>query len=59
MKTFIIGMLFGASVLTISLVFTPSVCKLGHDALEECQKDLPRNQTCEIYAKPMVKIDEK
>jgi len=52
MKIFLMGMLFGAIVLSISLILTPSVCKLGHDALEECQKDLPRNQTCEIYAKP-------
>jgi len=49
---------FSAGVLTslIILVFVvslpSSLVSKYHDVINACEYELPRNQTCEIYAKP-------
>lgn len=52
MNEFFTGFVVGLVVLATVLGLAPTTCSLGRNALAECEKSIPRNQTCEITAKP-------
>jgi hypothetical protein len=52
-KIFLIGVLVGVMVFAAAIIAIPgSAIREYHTAIDSCQEDLPRNQTCEIFAKP-------
>jgi len=47
---FSFGMFVGAGIVAILLTFTPNIFSAGKEALQECEKEIPRNQYCKIVA---------
>lgn len=56
---FFVGWFLGAvvSMLCVTAIFGPKLTYYyeHQQLLQECEKDLPINQTCRLYAKPKVK----
>jgi len=48
--SFCAGLLVGAAAIVIISIIPGSVNEMYHSAIELCEKDLPRNQQCEITA---------
>jgi hypothetical protein len=54
---FVFGGIFGMLAATVLLVTCDgSSAKIAHDALEQCEATLPRNQYCEITAVPKSEV---
>lgn len=53
MTQFAAGALIGGIVMAIALTVAPnSLVNRAHDALHECERNLPRSQQCHLVAVP-------
>jgi len=50
----VLDFLLGVSVGLILSFSVPSYHDAARDAIAECEKELPRNQRCEVSAKPPI-----
>lgn len=57
-SAFWFGVIIGVVFLFFILAFGPTTCKKGHDALRECEVNLPRSEYCVIVAVPEQEIKE-
>jgi hypothetical protein len=48
---FLTGIVIGFGICVLFLGLTDNVCTQGREAIDICEKSLPRNQKCKLYAK--------
>lgn len=54
-KWLIIGVIVGMAALYLISLLPISTISIYHAAIEECEKELPRNQSCKITA--VIEVD--
>lgn len=50
-QTFLLGIILGIGIGTVITAVMLPERKIIYNLISECEKDLPRSSTCELYAK--------
>jgi len=48
-----LGAVLGAAFVMAMLALPPATLRTSNNLMHECEKSLPRNQECELFARPM------